>query len=93
MKEANRIIHDILDRKARYGGNTFLVKIANVSRETQKRLKKRANNQELIRYITEEVKKRGGVHWGHCRNEGNKYSMDTQLKWQIYQIHVEKESS
>ena len=91
MKDAYDIVHDILDRKTHYGGSVFLVKIANVCRETQKRLKKRANNVELIRYVTEEVKRRGGIHWGHCRNEGNKYNLDRQLKWQIYQIHVEKE--
>lgn len=93
MKEAYKIIGDILDRKARYGGKIFLVKIANVARETQKRLKKRANNKELIQYITNEVIRRGGKHWGHCRGKDNIYNLDTQPKWQIYQIHAEKESS
>ena len=65
-----------------------MVKLANIHREIRKTKVKgrsRVSTQELTHLITQEIVKRGGVHWGHLW-ENDSYNRDKHPLNQIYQI-------
>jgi hypothetical protein len=81
-------IEEVLDRRSKYGGDTYLVKVHSVAKSVQKLV---PDVDKLTRTFIEKVHdaicERGGEFWGYTGKYGDSRLENTSH--QIYQISEE----
>jgi len=80
-------IEDVLDRRSKYGGDTYLVKVHSVAKTVQKLVPQVDKlTRTFIEKVQDAILDRGGEFWGYTGKRGRTYQCSSH---QIYQISEE----
>ncbi len=86
MREIRKLINEVLDRKVRYGGPSFLLNIRNVHRAVRQLIPadiEMGGFTGLSRLIIKELERRNAQPWGYGFNSSRRKE---QLMNQIWQM-------